>query len=163
VRWLLSAEELPAPAPDTGQRGDRFVPWLLADGELPARPTDAAPSRSSRRFLTWLFAPEPLTQLPAGDAPASPRRSHGFWGRLFSPEPFPSNAQESAQPVPRVRFLRWVVSREECPQVLAQHSPRRAGFLSDLLAADVCPSDAAAPAPPARRHFLDWLLSRENL
>jgi hypothetical protein len=159
LRWLISAEHLPAPSADAlgvNSRRGGFAARLFAGDELADASCGPAAARSRRSWLQWILSPG---QLPAvSDRPSGPAvRPNFFWGWLLVEEELREcNLREESR-APRVGFLRWLLSTTPCPE--SRPTPRQRGTLLNwIAAADSCPQ-LSAPVSRGHAGFLRWLLS----
>ena len=158
LRWLLSAEHLPAPSADAlgaSSRRRGFAAWLFAGDEIADTSCGPAAARHRRSWLRWVLSPG---QLPAAsDKPNTPAvRPTSFWGWLLGGEELRECNLREKLLAPRVGFLRWLFSTTPYPE--SRPTPRQRGtFLDWIAAADSCPQ-LSAPVTRGHAGFLRWLL-----
>ena len=188
LRWLLSAEHLPASPSDTlgaSSRHRGFAAWLFAGDKLAEASCGPSAARRRRSWLRWVLSPG---QLPT--APDKPRvlaaGPHFFWGWLLGGEELrecnlkcvltpphpalsPSGGEEFSDALleeksraPRVGFLRWLLSPDVCPRFEASpHGPSE-GFWRWALSSETCPC-VEEPPRPRPKGFWHWVVSPGRL
>ena len=143
LRWLLSAEALPAAAerdPAETSSAPRFSTWLVAREELAQSPRGAAQPVRRSGFVQWIISRELFPDLEAEPRSTSERRSALGPGSVEDP-PLPKpRGGIPKRPRPRRTFVSWLLSVEECPHSESTPTGRGEGFVRQVLASENCPS-----------------------
>ena len=164
LRWLFSAEHLPAQFTDTlvaSSRRGSFAGWLFAGDELSAVSYSPAGAKRRPSWLRWVLSPE---QLPIASAkPNAPAvRPNSLWGWLLGGEELRECNLREKPEAPRVSFLRWLLSPDVCHRF--EEPPRRQseGFWRWVLSPETCPR---VEEPPRLRPkgFWHWVVSPGRL
>jgi len=188
LRWLFSAEHLPASSAGTlgaSSRQSGFARRLFAGETLAVVSCSLAGTKRRPSWLRWVLSPERLPT--ASDQPNAPAaRPSSSWGWLFGREELtecnvecvPTHPHAALSPAggkefsdtdsgmkaraPRVGIYRWLLSPDVCQRL--EEPPRRQseGFWRWVLSPETCP---CMEEPPRLRPkgFWHWVVSPGRL